>query len=109
MTDKERIAELERRIAELEAERKPARPAELRQRFDPTEGMRMPASAEAATAGVDVRALVRDFRHGVPQPSGLLGPQPAGPSARGTGWAEPAPLRQPPGIEIIDRMCGAKK
>ena len=106
MSDKERIAELERRIAELEG--KPtAKPAGPWQRFDPTEGMRMPASAEAAMAGVDVRGIVEDFRHGVPQPSSLIGPRPS--AKRGTGWQEEAPLRSPSGIALIDRMCGAKE
>jgi hypothetical protein len=102
-----RIADLERRIAELEG--KPAKPAGNRARFDPTEGMSMPGSAVAAMADVDVRGIVDDFRRGVPQPSGLIGASPEPPPVRGSGWQEPKPLSVPPGIDLIDAMCGAKK
>jgi hypothetical protein len=27
---------------------------------------------------------------------------------RGSGWVEPAPLKPPPGVELIDRMCAAE-
>jgi hypothetical protein len=74
-------------------------------RYDPTALMQMPANAvDAMVAAVPdslMRDIVRDFWKGVSQPSSLIPQQPV---ARGSGWVTPAPLRPPPGVELIDRM-----
>jgi hypothetical protein len=57
-----------------------------------------------------VADLVSDFRRPVSQ-SGSMIPDRARapePQKKGDGWAEPAPLKPPPGIEIIDAMCDAQ-
>jgi hypothetical protein len=56
-----------------------------------------------------VRSLVNDFKHGPSLPSSMA--QKPGPTAevkRGTGWQEDTPLRQPPGVDLIDRMVATQ-
>jgi hypothetical protein len=56
-----------------------------------------------------MRDIVNDHRRGVSPPSSLAttpGEPPRPP--RGTGWADPAPLGPPPGINYIDQMMDAQ-
>jgi hypothetical protein len=55
------------------------------------------AMIEAVPSEV-VRDIVRDNRRAAQVATAT--PQPE----RGTGWVEPAPLRLPPGVELMDRM-----
>jgi hypothetical protein len=55
--------------------------------------------------------IVMDNRRGISNSASMLPPQPSKPVERGTGWVEPAPVRQPPGAEpggLIDQMCEAE-
>jgi hypothetical protein len=54
-----------------------------------------------------MRDIVADNRRGISNSASMLPPQPTKPVARGTGWVDPAPIRQPSGAEpggLIDRM-----
>jgi hypothetical protein len=58
-----------------------------------------------------MRDLMADGRRGISNSASMLPPQPTKPVTRGTGWVEPAPVRQPPGAEpggLIDQMCEAE-
>jgi len=61
---------------------------------------------EASRAVPDslVRDLVNDFRRGPSLPSSMAQKGPAPEVKRGTGWQADVPLRQPPGVDLIDRM-----
>jgi hypothetical protein len=53
--------------------------------------------------------IVNDQRRGVTPPSSMA----AAPNARaeprkGTGWVDSAPLKPPPGVDILDRMMDAQ-
>jgi hypothetical protein len=53
--------------------------------------------------------IVRDNRH-TSHSTSLIPPkrsQPEGPS-KGSGWAEPQPLRPPEGIALVDKLCDAQ-
>jgi|SRR6516164_1940621 hypothetical protein len=56
--------------------------------------------------GSDVVAdVVRDFRRGLSPPSSIAG----GPTVQhkkqgGSGWSEPLPLSNPPGVQLADRL-----
>jgi hypothetical protein len=110
------LAALKARIEELERANKPPKPFTERpwQRHDPTANMTMPVSAmlEMARAVPTemVRGIVRDNQ-------GPQGPSSAGivpssqqltsvrPAGGGTGWQNPAPLSNPPGIRMVDALC----
>jgi hypothetical protein len=104
----ERIAKLERELAELKAQVKPApeKPKEPWPKYDPTEGFRMPASAVQAMVEVvpDMRAIVEEQRHGRSEPGGFLGPEKTVAKEKGSGWQAPSPLESPPGVAICDQM-----
>jgi hypothetical protein len=106
----ERIAKLERELAELKAQVKPApEPPKAREpwpKYDPTEGFRMPASAVQAMVDVvpDMRAIVEEQRHGRSEPGGFLGPEKTVAKEKGSGWRNPTPLEPPPGVAICDQL-----
>jgi hypothetical protein len=120
MTNEEKIAALEREMAELKAkvnppEPKPFVPAPY-QRYDPTEGMRMPPSALRAMVDAVpdrmLRDIVRDNR-GAPTGPTTMNPssQRGGPvnvPGSGTGWAREIPLGPPPGVAQADRLMDAQ-
>jgi hypothetical protein len=66
-------------------------------------GMQSSVVMEMARAVPDslMRDIVKDFWKGVARPSSMAAQQPV---QKGTGWVTPAPLRSPPGVELIDRM-----
>jgi hypothetical protein len=70
-------------------------------------GAGMPPSAieEMAKAVPDklVREIVDDHRHGRAEP-GFLKPSESAPVVRGSGWVEPVPLGNPPGIKYVDQL-----
>ena len=51
-----------------------------------------------------VRDLVSDFRRGVSQPSSIASPPTVQHKKPGTGWSEPLPLSNPPGVDLADRL-----
>jgi hypothetical protein len=51
-----------------------------------------------------VRDLVSDFRRGVSQPSSIVGAPTVQRKQKGTGWSEPLPLSNPPGVDLADRL-----
>jgi hypothetical protein len=65
------------------------------------------AAMHAAMPAGLMANIVNDSRRGVPSPSSLAAtpnaPQPE-PRPKGSGFVEPAPLRSPPGVAILDRM-----
>src|SRR6516225_6813289 len=112
MTDKDELASLRKRIEELEAKSSPPAPAKPFvpkpfQRYDPTEGMRMPPSALQAMAGHPcnqvMRGVIQD-RHAPTSPgsiaSGTGAPVPS--SSSTPGHVDPRPLGPQPGIEWVD-------
>src|SRR6266436_8203208 len=103
----DRIAKIERELAELKAQVKPPveKPREPWPKYDPTEGFRLPASAVKAMCDVvpDFRGIAQEQKHGRSEP-GFLKPTEAGPVVRGTGWQNPVPLVVPPGIKYVDQL-----
>jgi hypothetical protein len=59
-----------------------------------------------------MRDICNDFRRGMPQSASMLPDnQRSKPVQKGSGWVDPAPIRQPPGAEpggLIDQMCEAE-
>jgi len=53
----------------------------------------------------DHREIAAEFAKGVSEPSSL---SKAEPQVRGSGWAKDTPLKQPPGIDIVDQLCEAQ-
>ena len=52
-----------------------------------------------------VQDIVSDFRRGVAQPSSIAAPsKPKVEPKKGTGWSEPLPLSNPPGVDLADRL-----
>jgi hypothetical protein len=125
---KRQLAELKEQIAAKEkAEELPAymshikRPEEppakpKMQKYDPTEGFRLPGSAAKAMAAVvpDPKPLAGFNAHswnqnkGPGEPGGF-GPPPkptvgVGEVKRGSGWVDPQRLDQPSGIKYIDQQ-----
>ena len=121
MTQKEELAALKKRVAELGRAAKPAPPPEPfkpepYQRYDPTAGMSMPPSALAAMVAVCpdsmVRGIVRDNQApktpsiaGVPSSQQLTGIRPGGGPVNTTGWREATPLSNPPGTNWVDAIA----
>jgi hypothetical protein len=69
-------------------------------------GCMPPSAVKAMTDVVDDRQMqqiVQEHRHGRSEPSGLSSP-PSSPKERGSGWQNPTPLSNPPGVAICDQM-----
>ena len=101
MTDKDELASLRKRIEELEAKSSPPAPAKPfvpkpYQRYDPTEGMRMPPSALQAMAGHPCNQVMPGVIQDRHAPTGRPGMIPTGDvrgsAGHGTGYVDPRPL-----------------
>jgi hypothetical protein len=105
----DRIAKLERELAELKAQVKPPvedkEPREPWPKYDPTESFRLPASAVRAMVDVvpDMRGLAQEQRNGRSEPGWLPASPAKGPEERRSGPVNPLPLESPSGIKWIDR------
>jgi hypothetical protein len=110
----EELTELKARVAELEARARPPAPFDPGpiQRFDPTEGMSMPASTLREMARAVPDSLIREVAmRDARAPSGPSG-QGVIPSSQsmsevrvgggGTGWQREVPLGPQPGIAHVD-------
>ena len=64
------------------------------------------ATLEAAKAVPTdlVQDLVRDFRRGLSPPSSIAGAPTVQRKQKGSGWSEPLPLTNPPGVDLADRL-----
>jgi hypothetical protein len=115
---KDEIAASKARLAALEARQQspPPPPPMPTQRFDPTERMRMPPSAEQAMVNCvpDHRQVaMRDCRAPTgPSSQGIIPSSQLVSSTRlGTntgGWAREIPLTNPPGVAYADRLMDAQ-
>jgi hypothetical protein len=114
-TLEQRIAALEAELAALKAEVKPAEPMKKTAwpKYDPTEGMVMPASAAKAMARVvpDPKPSPGFNAHSHAQtkpgePGGFGEPPKTGTGTvkRGSGWVEPTKLESPPGLKYVDQQ-----
>jgi hypothetical protein len=117
---KAEIAALKKRQTELEAKIAEGKPAEPVKRepyrpIDYTAGATMDNETKRELAKAFPPDLVRDLRADARRPnpvteagSAQLTPdRPGRVEIRGTGWAEPNPLRQPAGVDICDRIMDA--
>ena len=108
----EKIEALERRIAELEAKAKPPKPFvpdPNRQPYDPTANASMPPSALRMMVDAVPGAMVRQIVGGNRAPKDLAplaggGVRPTVASENRTGWRNPAPLTNPPGVALADKL-----
>jgi hypothetical protein len=121
MTDKDELAALKKKVEELEAKVSPPKekPFVPHQRYDPTEGMRMPPSALQAMVAAEPRGFMAGVLHDnraptgrpgmIPSPTqGAVGAgdrAPANVPGGGTGWQAPVPLGPQPGIFHVDAQC----
>jgi hypothetical protein len=114
MTNEElakRIADLERELAELKAQVKPVevRPVKAEQKpwpkYDPTEGMRMPASAVKAMVDVvpDFRGIAQEQKQ-MSSSGGFLGTEPRTEKKEPRRAVE-TPLEPPSGIKYVDQIA----
>ena len=121
MTDKEELAELKARVAELEAKAKPPEPAkpfvpEPYQRYDPAANMCMPRSAMEAMVAAEPRGFMSGVVHDNRAPTGRPGmipssQQPTSPrpsAGDGTGWGAATPIGPPPGLRYVDAQLDAQ-
>jgi hypothetical protein len=113
MTNKDEIAELKARVAELErANKPPVFKSEPYQRYDPTAGMSMPKSTmlEMAAAVPDMREIaMRDNRAPTgPSSQGVVSSSQMVSNVRGSGWAREIPIGPPPGVNYADRLMDAQ-
>jgi hypothetical protein len=117
--DEDELAALKARISELEAKVSPPPKKEFvpepYQRYDPTEGMRMPPSALREMAqhpcNQVMRGVIQDRhaptgRPGMIPSSGSGGP-PSSSKSSTPGWVDPRPLGPQPGIDLIDKGVNA--
>jgi hypothetical protein len=97
------LADLKRRVAELEAAAAPAKPfvAQPMEQYDWAARATMPPSVIAEMARAVGTSLLRDVvREGSrPVTLPLAGAEPA---TGGSGWSPDRPLEPPPGIGLID-------
>ena len=115
-----KVAELESKLAALEAKSKPEEPAKATERkpwpkYDPTEGMSMPPSAMKKMVDVfpDVKNQKFDpsaWARMKPAEPGGFGPprtEPAKVPERGSGWATP-PKETPRNFDLFDEMVASQ-
>ena len=102
---KKQVADLKQRIDP------PPRQSFTLPRFDPTEGMSMPANALAAMMKAVPDSLMSDLRGDARKPNPITGgataPQ-SQPVQRGSGWATPIPVEPPPGVAILDKIMDSQ-
>jgi hypothetical protein len=55
-----------------------------------------------------VADIVGDARRGISQSASLAPPIRESTKPRGTGWQDVPPVQQPPGVNLIDKMCDAQ-
>jgi hypothetical protein len=115
MSENEKIAALEARIAELEARANPPAPPkfEAGERGPTTTDLAMSrismspevmAEMARAVGSETIRGIVKSGGVGVLQSTATT-PTPTRVSVQNTsGWRDPGPLGQPPGISLIDRQ-----
>jgi hypothetical protein len=122
MTAKEELAALRREVEELKAKLSPPKPfvPEPYQRYDPTEGMRMPPSALAAMVAAVPDRVIRDIAmRDNRAPTGRPGMIPTSQQSSGgggsgnvpgsgTGWAHETPIGPPPGLRYVDAQLDAQ-
>jgi hypothetical protein len=113
MSNEDRIAKLERELAELKAQMKPEEPEKPKEerkpwpKYDPTEGMGMSAEAAKRMAWPEAKG---EFDPGawartkVAEPGGLVGPEKGPKEERRPAVAQHIPLGSPPGVAICDQM-----
>jgi hypothetical protein len=107
------LDDLKKEVKELRDQlNPPPRAPSNHPRFDPTEGMSMPANALAAMVAAVPEGLMRDLRADALKPNPVTGsmtrPETEPPRVIGSkGWIDPRPLGPQPGISIIDQMCEA--
>ena len=113
-----KISALEAELAALKSQLPKPEPKPMKRepwpRYDPTEGMRMPASAVKAMAQIvpDPKSSPGFNRHawlqtkGPGEPGGFGAPPTVGgkPVERGSGWVEPLP-HSVPGLRYVDQLC----
>jgi hypothetical protein len=107
----DRIAKLERELAELKAQVKPPpaapyKPEKPWPKYDPTEGFRLPASAVKAMCDVvpDFRGIAQEQKQGVGSPGGFLGPELKAEKKEPPRAVE-IPLEPPSGIRYVDQIA----
>jgi hypothetical protein len=83
-----------------EAKRQQALAEAARKRNLPEWQHEMAQAVDDAT----IRSLVNDFRRGVPGPSSLAGGPTIQSRRQGSGWSEPVPLTNPPGVALADKL-----
>ena len=115
MTDNkdDELAALKKKLEELEAKVSPPKPKEFvpepYQRYDPTEGMRMPPSALQAMAGHPCNQVMPGVIQDRHAPTGRPGMIPTGDvrgsAGHGTGYVDPRPLTNPPGTNWVDAIA----
>jgi hypothetical protein len=122
MSDKnaERIAALERELAEVKAalpkpEPEPFKPEKPYQRYDPTAGMSMPMSTMLEmhrASGHVMGGVLHDNRAPTGRPgmipSGQTSVHPSGGPANTMGWRDATPIGPPPGIRHVDAQLDAQ-
>jgi hypothetical protein len=107
------LDDLKKEVKELKNQlNPPPRTPSNHPRFDPTEGMTMPANALAAMVAAVPEGLMseirRDARRSNPATPSSMIPSPQSPSQpvqRGTGWRDSAPLKPPEGIKWVDQIA----
>jgi transposase len=115
------IDALKKRQTELEAklaEGKPPEPFKSApmERFDPTARASMDAETMKEWSRAISPALARDLHNDLAWPNPVTGATPSQLSQdrggveirRGSGWAEPNPIRQPEGVALCDRLVDAQ-
>ena len=102
------LDDLKKEVKELKDQlNPPPRPPSNHPRFDPTEGMTMPANALAAMVAAVPEGLMGDLRADARKPNPVTGgasPQPQQ-VKRGSGWIDAKPLTPPPGISLVDEIA----
>jgi hypothetical protein len=128
MSDKDELAALQARVAELEAKAKPPEPIDwekaIAEHNDRMHQMRegrmnaaMPPSALQDLINGEPRGfmagVLRDNRRGPTSPTGMIpnsgrsAGDGVGGAANKSGWRDATPIGPPPGIELIDRAVNA--